>query len=496
MFTMERLFSPCTRLHDRLERQGRLEEVRRRHPEPLQELNLNVSTEEFLSAERAFTYADLHDMLGDDEDAFHTVLWLTPHASGTRNGGVAVDAWLQLHGSCCFSFNADGKDVTAFARSSEHLLEICEIVVRLLAVSVVHSVILQNGLRDVFINAPALAYLMEQCQSLQILSLKDLEMDEDHCRVLGAYSRPGLEFSLECCKFTDAGASALAEVLGRNQGPTKLDECEIDNVVFANGLRGNSRLKRLKVAFSRNVEVADRQLHAILGALKENKGLVDLNLGNGFSVNDEIWGAICNSLKTHPTLEVLILCGTFRVAVPTPALVSSRIQTLVDMMKVNMSIHTMLLDPRYSQHEIFRVSVIPYLETNRLRPHLFAIQRTRPITYRAKVLGRALLTAHTDANSFWMLLSGNCEVAFPSSTTTNAAAGNLITAATTAATSNANVAATALTTIATDSLLTNAAETAAISAATPSTDSDVAAAAAGNVAGPSPSACQKRKARP
>jgi hypothetical protein len=190
----------------------------------------------------------------------------------------------------------------------------------------------------------------------------------------------------------------------------------------------------------------------------------------------------------------------------TPAMLKFRVQALVDMLKVNMSIRTIRLHDRLRHHELFRDSVIPYLETNRFRPRLLSIQRTRPISYRAKVLGRALLSVRTDANRFWMLSSGNAEVAFPSTTATIAAAGNLTTATTAAATSTstANVAATALPTNATDSLLTPAVLTGAISAATPSTDSHasactptaVVAAAAGNVASPSPSASQKRKARP
>jgi hypothetical protein len=88
----------------------------------------------------------------------------------------------------------------------------------------------------------------------------------------------------------------------------------------------------------------------------------------------------------------------------------------VDMLQVNRSIHTILLRDYYEEHEMFRTSVIPYLETNRLRPRLLAIQKTRPIPYRAKVLGRALLAVRADVNSFWMLLSGNAEVAFPSTT--------------------------------------------------------------------------------
>jgi hypothetical protein len=47
---MERLFSPCNRLRDSFESQGRLESFRG-DPELLQELSMDVSTEEFLSAE-------------------------------------------------------------------------------------------------------------------------------------------------------------------------------------------------------------------------------------------------------------------------------------------------------------------------------------------------------------------------------------------------------------------------------------------------------------
>jgi hypothetical protein len=495
---MERLFSPCTRLHEILENQGRLGQFRRYHPELLQELNLDVSTEELLSAECAFTYADIYATLGNED----TVAWLTPHAAVAREHESVVNALDVLTGFYRFYFIADGIEIVAAARSPEHLLEICDIVVRLLAVSVVHSVhVHSNGNDDIFINAPSLAYLMEQCQSLKSLTLKSLEMDENHCRVLGAYSRPDLEIILNYCRLTSAGASALAEVLGRNQGPTMLDWCYIDNYVLADGLRGNSRLKSLKPCFSSNLEVRDREVLAIAGALRENKGLVYLHLSfYGFRVTDETWCAICDSLHAHPTLEVLDL-----VTYDISGVIDSRIQALLDMVKVNMSIHTIQLAYRYSQQELFRGSVIPYLETNRFRPRLLAIQRTRPIPYRAKVLGSALLSARTDVNSFWILLSGNAEVAFPSTTVTIAVAGNLPdTSTTAAATSTANVAAIALTSV-TDSLLIAAAETAIISAATPSTGSDAlafaptvaaaAAAAAGNVTAASPSTGQKRKAR-
>jgi hypothetical protein len=88
------------------------------------------------------------------------------------------------------------------------------------------------------------------------------------------------------------------------------------------------------------------------------------------------------------------------------------------MLKVNMSIHTIPIEWCYSEHELFRGSVIPYLEMNRLRPRVGAIQKARPLSYRAKVLGRALVAARTDVNCFWVLLSGNAEVAFSSTTAT------------------------------------------------------------------------------
>jgi hypothetical protein len=199
---MEHLFSRCTgQLHilDSEEFRG-----------------LQVTVKFFLSDERALTYADLYAMLGNGT----SIAWLTPHAFVAHKYGSALDCWEQLDEAYQFRFIAGGKVISAYALSSEHLLEICDIVLRLMAESVVQSVRLSYG---VLINAPALAYLMEQCQSLKVLTLKELKMDEDHCRILGDFSRPDLEIVLDECKITSAGGNALSEVLGRNQGPTRLD---------------------------------------------------------------------------------------------------------------------------------------------------------------------------------------------------------------------------------------------------------------------------------
>jgi hypothetical protein len=120
----------------------------------------------------------------------NTVLWLTPHAAVARASDRVVDYWIQLNQSYHFSFRADGKEIFVLAHSRRYLLEICDVVLRLLARSAVHSVILNScRLRGALINAPTLANLMEHCPSLKLLSLKDLKMDENHYHMLGAFSR-------------------------------------------------------------------------------------------------------------------------------------------------------------------------------------------------------------------------------------------------------------------------------------------------------------------
>jgi hypothetical protein len=193
-----------------------------------------------------------------------------------------------------------------------------------------------------------------------------------------SYSRPDLEIVLKGCKLTSAGTSALVEVLGRNQGPSKLELCEIDNSVVANGLHGNSRLNYWRPRPG-SPEDGNRDVLAIADALLENKGLVHLDLMHEFMMSDETWHAVCDSLKTHPTIEVLDLRGaTSAVTTMAPAVLKSRIQALVDMLKVNKSIHTINLSRLFREHGLFRGSIVP--------PRLRAIQKTLPITYRAKVL--------------------------------------------------------------------------------------------------------------
>jgi hypothetical protein len=161
------------------------------------------------------------------------------------------------------------------------------------------------------------------------------------------------------------------------------------------------------------------------------------------------------------------------------------------MIKVNTSIHTLRVNSCYSEHEMFPESVIPFLVTNRFRPRVLAIQKARPIVYRAKVLGRALLATRTNANKFWMLLSGNPEVAFMSRTMTIAATASVTAIA--ALMSALTITATGSLPAATCASFPSTASASVAFASTPTVAAATTAAAA-NCA--TPSAGQKRKARP
>jgi hypothetical protein len=219
-----------------------------------------------------------------------TVAWLTPHVAVMRGfeRGIFYEG---QHEMCRVCFKVDDQEINALARSHVHLSEICDVLLRLVVASVAHSVILHEmaSFGGALISATSLEYLMEQCQSLIFLSLHDLDINENHCRVLGTYSRPGLEIELYGCRLRGAADGTMAEVLGRNQGPTKLVYCkgEIDSVMLSNGLRGNSRLKRMMLCPVNHDAAGQEILTRIASALKENKGLVGFYLRYDLNESDD-----------------------------------------------------------------------------------------------------------------------------------------------------------------------------------------------------------------
>jgi hypothetical protein len=410
---MERLFSRCTRFLDLLE--DGWDDFG-----SFRELSLVVSTEELLSDRWEFTYTDFYAML----ENYDTIAWLTPQA-----GVICLSPFNSYtpRDDYRFQLSVNGYPIVALARSSAALSEIFDVLRRLLLadVSAVYDLKLCSvgQSREAFFNAPRFASLVEQCQNLEVLKLEQIVLDEDHIRVLGDFSKPGLEIELSQCRIVGAAATELVQILRRNQG---LECCEIDNFVLADGLRGNTSLKGLTPRISGSPEIDSREVLAFADALRENKGIVGLDLRYNISVRYEAWNVVCNSLMTHPTLQTLDLHASFPHATMPAAVLKSQIQALADMLKENVTLQRIFLHSRYSEHELFRGTVEPYLKSNRFRPRVCAIQKTRPMALRANVLGQALLSVRTDSNRFWMLLSQNADVVFPSTTAIATPAATLI----------------------------------------------------------------------
>jgi hypothetical protein len=80
---------------------------------------------------------------------------------------------------------------------------------------------------DAFFNSPSFTYLMEQCQIRKALTLERIALDEEHCRVFGDFSKPGLEIELRYCRITGV------------QPQYRLRSLEVD-LAIAGGFRENN----------------------------------------------------------------------------------------------------------------------------------------------------------------------------------------------------------------------------------------------------------------
>jgi hypothetical protein len=127
------------------------------------------------------------------------------------------------------------------------------------------------------------------------------------------------------------------------------------------------------------------------------------------SLSDEMWGAVCASLKAHPTLEVLDLLGLrFTTGAMTPAVLKLRIQGLFNMMKVNTSIHTIHLDYHFNGNDVYRESIVPYLETNRFRSHVRAIKKNSPLCVPCQGAGTSASCSSNRRQSLLDAAIGEC----------------------------------------------------------------------------------------
>jgi hypothetical protein len=294
----------------------------------------------------------------------------------------------------------------------------CNFLVRLLAISEQRDVYLQGSNRALSpIDGPALSHFFEHGrENLRAVTLRDMIFNEEHTRVLAAPPQHKLQLALRDCRFSDGEASknALLQWLKSGRGPTELYRCVIDSNVVAETLRGNSRLGRLLLCQEKASTARAPELSLIFRALAEDRGLTEFD-AFWYSIGDENWNLLCQSLQKHPTMTSLGLActGPKRPTDKTElseAQKTSRTRALADMLQTNTMLHTIRLFSGEYDERIYTESIEPRLETNLYRPRVLAIKKEaddRP--FRQKVLGRALNCVKSNPNLVWMFLSGNVD---------------------------------------------------------------------------------------
>jgi hypothetical protein len=294
----------------------------------------------------------------------------------------------------------------------------CNFLIRLLAISEQRDVYLQGSSRTQSpLDGASLSHFFEHGREhLRAVTLRSMIFNEEHVRVLAAPPQQKLQLALRDCKFSDGDASknVLLQWLQSGQGPTELYRCVLDSNVVADALRGNSRLRRLLLCLEKASTAGSPELSLIFRALAKDRGLTEFD-AFWYSIGDENWTLLCQSLQNHPTLTSLGLACT-GPKLPTEKTEMSierkisRTRALADMLQTNTILHTIRLFPGEYDERIYTESIEPRLETNMYRPRVLAVKKEaddRP--YRQKVLGRALNCVKSNPNLVWMFLSGNVD---------------------------------------------------------------------------------------
>ena len=275
-------------------------------------------------------------------------------------------------------------------------------------------------------SGPVLSRFLTQSLNIPGPSLISLVLGEDRCQALVApeYMREDFEIAFRWCHLTEAGERVLFHGIRRNRGTTSLHGCRFNTRPLAEALRGNTRIKRFLISRSDD-SITSEDVLFLLRALSENLGIEKLDLSR-FSISDESWDVMCQSLANHPAIDYLHLHDTAshdaecRPASPgsTSMLMSEarkthRPQSLVEMLKVNTAVKQ--ISKGHNEFDAFeenlwRNEIEPRLEINKFRPSIVAVEEAQGVLLRAPLFGRALHTINDNNNFLFMTVKGNVDL--------------------------------------------------------------------------------------
>jgi hypothetical protein len=411
MTMMEELFVPTTRYRD-LYDSKKIDPVETL-PSDFTEVELATSCEDLLKTECTWE--------GFCALARNTIVWFGDNVF-VQIGSFSV-------GSCCLSQRplairmeqCTGNDPleVRVLEGSDGVSLVCECLLQLLSSSAQATDVRLTGRGTLPVSTSFLLKFLQQTRSLQRLRLWCFTLLEDQCRALSATPNvtnngSPLEIELYYCNLSNAATTdALVEAIRQNRGPTNLERCEIDTGILADALRGNTSVKALTLRCSYGNAAKDLvAIGTLARALEKNRGLVRLDMSNRVISNDN-WKALCQSLKAHPTLEVLGLRTTTSSAERRDpdfnATRTHRMRGLEGMLKVNTIMHTIDLEPTECDESLLQHSIRPRLEGNLYQPRVCAMKKVDSLL-RAKLLGRALESKQGSPNALWMFLSQNEDI--------------------------------------------------------------------------------------
>jgi hypothetical protein len=182
--------------------------------------------------------------------------------------------------------------------------------------------------------------------------------------------------------------------------------------ILAESLRGNTSVKTIvQPGGIGGRKLNDDEFRVLAEALGDNQGLLKF-FPRGQHINDENWKVLCQSLRSHPTLETLDLSGTYHdlnVGI-SDASKKHRCNCIVDLLRFNTVLRSVHLTRNERDEIIWSESILLHLETRSYLPLVLEIKAVVDQPRRSKLFGRALNTVKTKPYLLYLFLSGNIDI--------------------------------------------------------------------------------------
>jgi hypothetical protein len=244
---------------------------------------------------------------------------------------------------------------------------------------------------------------------LKSLSLCGIRLTQESCRALAEAEVQHLALRVGC-ELEDQGAALIESVIARRgarelclEDPSGWKPFQTQERwdSFSNALRGNNRLKYLKIG----ILDADEVLEVLADALPENQGLVHLSIHDPL-ISTSCWSKVVCSISRHLSLRTLDFYVSESYESDEEAK-RQRTRAVANMLYVNRHVEEIqFYDSTYNRNE-WDSDVVPRLECNIYRKKFPSIQTIEIASTRAAVLGAALARVSYAPSLLWMLLSKN-----------------------------------------------------------------------------------------